>query len=468
MDSINRLKALAYNDIEIFVPMISPHYSVPRHLKPLTNVLNRIIKGEQNIKVLLSVPPRHAKTETILHSIALYLLRNPTKTVGYVSYAQRQSESKTLKAQRYCLKSGVIPDEKMQNRDEWRNKVGGGIITTSIGGALTGQGVDLLIVDDPVKNKQEAESSLTRKKQWEWWEDVAETRLEPGASVIVVMTRWHEDDLAGRILTSEDAKNWTVVRLPAFAESQTERDLFAEKYNLPIGENDPLNRKEGDPLCSERYDSELLESIKIVLGSYAFGALYQQTPSEPEGSIFKVEKIDIVKDYPRNAKLIRYWDKAGTKDGGAYTAGGLMARDNDGIFYICDMVRGQWSANEREKTMKQVADMDGNNVQIWVEQEPGSGGLESADSTIKNLAGFIVRKDKVTGSKETRWEPLSAQVEAGNVKMVYGSWNKKMIDELRALPSGKYKDQADSLAGAFNKLAKFRVIEAGGSFQLRT
>jgi predicted phage terminase large subunit-like protein len=156
--------------------------------------------------------------------------------------------------------------------------------------------------------------------------------------------------------------------------------------------------------------------------------------------------------------MVRYWDKAGTAGGGAYTAGVLLAVHKNGTFYAADVVRGQWSALERERVIRATADLDrqhlGRSVKIYLEQEPGSGGKESIEASLRNLAGFAAYGDRPTGNKDARLEPFAAQVEAGNVALKRGAWNRAFIDELCAVPTGQYRDQADAAAGAFNKLAK--------------
>jgi predicted phage terminase large subunit-like protein len=151
-------------------------------------------------------------------------------------------------------------------------------------------------------------------------------------------------------------------------------------------------------------------------------------------------------------RSVRYWDKAGTTDGGAYTAGVLMHMMHDGRLVIGYVVRGQWSALEREQKINDKAQAKGHSYQIIVEQEPGSGGKESAENTIRMLSGFRVFADRVTGSKEVRAEPFAAQVQAGNVWLVAGDWNHSFLDEMESFPSGKYKDQVDAAAGAFMRL----------------
>lgn len=251
-------------------------------------------------------------------------------------------------------------------------------------------------------------------------------------------TRWHSDDLAGRILASEDGPQWTVISLPAEAEK-----------------NDPLGRTEGAALCPERYDLAALARIHAILGN-SYYALYQQRPTPLEGGMFKRPWFEIVDAAPFNAERVRYWDKAGTAGGGAYSCGVLMCRDTLQRFCIEDVVRGQWSALEREQVIKQTAMADDaryGQVAIWQEQEPGSGGKESAEATVRNLAGHIIHTERVTGDKVTRAEPYAAQCEGKNVKLVKGAWNGAYLEELTGFPHGKYKDQVDASSGAFNKLA---------------
>jgi predicted phage terminase large subunit-like protein len=178
------------------------------------------------------------------------------------------------------------------------------------------------------------------------------------------------------------------------------------------------------------------------------------------GNIFNRAWFKIVAAVPAGLRYVRYTDKAGTAEAdnpaAAFTASVKMGRDDTtGIFYVTNVIRGQWSAHQREQVIKNTAILDGENCQQWVEQEPGSGGKESAQNTVMNLAGFDVHVDKVTGDKLTRANPYSAQVEAGNVCVLLDTWTEAYIDELHNFDpeAGGYKDQVDGSSGAFNKLA---------------
>jgi predicted phage terminase large subunit-like protein len=188
----------------------------------------------------------------------------------------------------------------------------------------------------------------------------------------------------------------------------------------------------------------------------AWASQYQGTPRPPEGSIFKRAWFPIVDSAPADAQRVRYWDLAGTQDGGAYTAGVLMAKSKDKLFYVEDVVRGQWSAAQRDAVILQMAQLDTQRhrgVRTWFEQEPGSGGKEQAAQQVKMLAGFTAHAERVTGDKVTRAMPLAAQAEAGNVRLVRGAWNGGFLEELTSFPNGRFKDQTDGASGAFNKLA---------------
>lgn len=179
------------------------------------------------------------------------------------------------------------------------------------------------------------------------------------------------------------------------------------------------------------------------------------------GKIFNRAWFEIVDAVPATGVEVRYWDKAGTQDAGNWTAGARMKKTGN-VYYIVDCISAQLEAGKREKLLKQTAELDGRSVEIWVEQEPGSGGKESAANTIKNLAGWIVYAEHPTGPKVARWGPLAAQAEAGNVKLLRGPWNKVFLDVLHGVDGGdKRDDEADAASGAFNKLANRASLMIG-------
>jgi len=416
------------------------------HLLHIRAQLDRVTRGEID-RLMLFVPPRHGKSELATVRYPVWRMEcDPTLPVIVGAYNKLLADSFSRKARRIAQERFPLDDER-RAADEWQTAQGGVFRAAGVGTGITGKGARLVIVDDPVKSREEANSAAYRERVWNWYRDDLYTRLEPGGAVILIMTRWHEDDLAGRILASEDAANWTVVKLPALAE-----------------EDDPLGRQPGAALWPARFDETDLKRIRTVLGSQSFTALYQQRPTALEGGLFRRAWFDIVPAVPAQVRRVRYWDKAGTDADGDFTAGALIAADNDGLYYVADVVRGQWSALERERIIRQTAEMDGPGVPIWLEQEPGSGGKESAQATIRSLAGWTVRAERVTGDKLSRAQPLAAQCEAGNVKLVRGPWNAAYLDELTMFPNGRNDDQVDASSGAFAKLVRPAMREAR-SFQ---
>lgn len=201
------------------------------------------------------------------------------------------------------------------------------------------------------------------------------------------------------------------------------------------------------------YRANLL-ALHLVERERLLGGNWKIRPSA--GKIFNRAWFDVVEATPRYGVRVRYWDKAGTPDGGAMTAGALISKTADGLYFIEDVVTGQWSAGEREKVIKQTAQADGRSTVIVIEQEPGSGGLESAQATIKNLSGWNVRADRATGDKYERAGPMSAQCEAGNVKLKRAPWNEGFLRRAHAFSPGgsELKDDVDAAVGAFNYIAK--------------
>jgi predicted phage terminase large subunit-like protein len=427
---------LRRRDFGEWLTYVTPNWSwYWPHLVAVRKQLARITAGENN-RLMIFLHPRLGKSEmTTIRYPVWRLERNPELKIIAGAYNQTLASKFGRKARRIAIERGLELAHDRAAADDWETVAGGGFRAVGVGAGITGLGGDLIVIDDPIKNREEANSEAYRNRVWEWYTDDLYTRLEPGGSIVLIMTRWHEDDLAGRLLGDKGGDDWTVVRIPALAETQKDRDDYHKRAYLPVGEPDPLGRKPGQATCPDRYNGDTLERIRGVLGN-SFHALYQQRPTAPEGDMFKRAWFEIVNEVPDNARRIRYWDKAGTQGGGKFTCGVLLACDGKD-FYVNDLVRGQWSAGA-----------------VWIEQEPGSGGKESAENTIRNLAGFKVFADKVTGDKVSRAEPFAAQCEGGNVKLRKASWNRGYLDRITAFPHGTYADDVDASSGAFNKLVR--------------
>lgn len=461
---------LAYRSLNHFIrqlwPVVDPsEFKNGWHLDTMSEHLEAVSRGEIT-RLIINIPPRHMKS--LMVSVfwpAWTWLHNPSKQWLFASYAESLSIRDSVKCRRLIqslayqnLLMRYQPDFMLtgdQNtKIRFENNLGGYRLATSVGGALTGFGADFICADD-AHNVVEGESETVRQGVLEWWDYAMSTRLndpKTGAYVII-MQRLHEEDLTGHILAKDrENQEWSHLCLPARYEKEN-RTVSPLKFTDPRTVVD-------EPLWPERYGDKELASIEKDLGIYGSAGQLQQRPSPRTGGMFPVENFQLIKAFNKNFILesIRAWDKAGTEDGGARTAGVLMHKMKNGSFLIEDVVKGQWSAGKREAIIKQTAELDGKNVAIWVEQEPGSGGKESAENTIKNLPGYNVHADRVTGDKATRAEPYSAQVEASNVVLIVGEWNRDFIEEHRLFPNGKFLDQCDAAAGAFSRLNMLQKI----------
>lgn len=426
---------------------------------------------------MIWAPPQHGKTE--LASVRLparWLANRPDDPIIMASYAASLAYINSRHA-----RAVVESDEYQEIYPEIRTSKDsrsvelwelqghkGALRAAGVGGGITGNPAMLGIVDDPVKNWEEAQSETFRDRAWEWWRSSFYPRVWENGAIVVIQTRWHEDDLSGRILAQE-ADKWTVLRCPALAETQEDRDTLNAKLGLPLGQPDPLGREPGQPLSPSRFSQEALREIRQTVGGRVWGALYQGAPTVPEGNRIKREWLSRIVDAAPNdvRDRTRYWDFAATAAAGARTAGVRMSVGLDDTIYVEHVVFGQWSTDARNQVVRQTAELDhsqfGNYGNLWVEQEPGSSGVDAINALTKYLQGFAIQADKVTGSKDTRLEPFAAQAEAGNVRLVRGNWNAAYIEELCSVPNGRFRDMADATAGAYNKLAGggFEVINLG-------
>lgn len=327
------------------------------------------------------------------------------------------------------------------------NVLGGNRFTSSVGGTMTGQHGDILIVDDPLDPKRAA-SKQELKATNDWIQSTLTTRkTDKERSVqVLVMQRLAQQDPSG-VLLEKKAKGIKKIKhicLPAEINESLRPvpEKLAEKYTDGL-------------LDPKRLPREVLRDIEADLGQYQYAGQMGQTPIPISGGMFKVKNFNIIDTMPEPSKIVRtvrYWDKAGTKDGGCYTVSVKMSLLLNGMFLISSIIRQQLATEEREDLILATARGDGESVEIWIEQEPGSGGKDSAKQTVKMLAGYNVRVDRPSGDKAYRASPFSVQVNRGNVYLLQSPLIEEYMDELKFFPKSKYKDQVDASSGAFSAL----------------
>ena len=417
----------------------------PKHLQVLIADLEHVEQTPGD-RVVYVMPPRHAKTATVSERFPVYCLKkHPEWRVIGGSYAQSLANKISRRARRIAEGEITISSDR-DAVEEWETIEGGGYRAVGVGAGITGHGGNLIVIDDPVKSREQADSQVYRDKVWDWWKEDLYTRLEPGGRVIVVQTRWHGDDLAGRILAED--QGFRVVHFPAIA---TGTDW----------------RKTGEALWPERFDVEALDKIKTVIGSRAFSALYQGSPIPEEGAMFKREWFRISSALPTNiVRMVRYWDLAATEARrGAdpdWTVGALLGLDADGRVWVLDVRRMRGTPQTVKALVHQTAQSDGTDVEIFIEQEPGSSGKIVVDDFRRSLLGFTVRGNRETGDKVSRARPLASQAEIGNVWLVDAPWNRDYLDEVEGFPYFAHDDQVDGTSGAFNRLAKAGLLDLAG------
>jgi predicted phage terminase large subunit-like protein len=406
--------------------------------------------GKQGIgRLMVFMPPRHGKSLSVSKLFpAWFIGRNPDARMIMASYGASLAKKNSrfvrnmIKGKRY---QEVFPDVKLADdtasAQEWDiADHEGGAVSAGVGGGITGHGANLLIIDDPVKSRHEAESQIYRDNLVEWYGD-AYTRLEePGGAVILMHTRWHEDDLAGHLL-ADGTDEWTVLSLPALAES-----------------DDPIGRTEGAALWPDRYDVPKLNKIEENLGEYRFTAEYQQKPKAKAGALFDTALITVIDHLPACKAIVRFYDLAvTTKKKSDYTVGVKLGVTVDEQPIIFDVWRAQKAAPDVQDAIAQNAAIDGTDVPIRLEAE--KAGIIELDYLLRDsrLHNFRIDAQPPQGDKYTRAGPFAKQVKAGRALMVRGTWNRAYLDELSMFPSGAHDDQVDATSGAWDMLGHISV-----------
>jgi len=460
-----------------------PHWNW--HIKYLCQemqkVAERVAKGlPKRYDLIINVPPGTTKSTICVIMFPVWCWINwPWMRFVAASY------SATLSLEHAEYSRDLVRSEKFQNifpyirikrdKDQKGNfrveelifddkgeitkvKLGGSRFSTSVGATLMGFHGHILLVDDPINPKEfSAESELTTANHW-MDQTLSQRKINKDITpTILIQQRLHQDDPAGHIL-AKDHKKLKHICLPGEIINYGHKvSPKALKQYYTEGLLDPV-----------RMGTGVLLEMEVDLRQYGYAGQVGQDPTPPKGGMFKVDNFHVVAHMPDMEEIefsLRYWDKAGTEGGGAYSCGPLIHKLKNGKYIFSDVNRGQWSSEKREGQILKTAEADrmvyGSKYRIWVEQEPGSGGKESAEATIKMLAGFKVQPDKVQANKIHRADTYSVQVNYGNILLLSGDWNKAFIEEHRYFPFSKYKDQVDSAAGGFTKATRSGTIYIG-------
>ena len=402
------------------------------------------------LRLIVSLPPRHGKSELLSHWTPVWFLANWShKRVGLASYAAEPAEQWGRLARDSVIENenglGIRVRDDLSKVGRWQLTTGGGMMTVGVGGPFTGYGFDLLILDDPIKNRQEADSITMRNHLWEWWRSTARTRLEPGGSIIVVTTRWHEDDLVGRLLgdeyTEEQAAGdkWEHIRLPALAEP-----------------GDPLGREEDAPLWPERYGASALAALRVSVGPQEWPGLFQQRPSHEGGSVFRDDWWVMIKTVSPGEQVFQFWDTAfKTGQQNDYSVCCTMTTTPNG-YAVLDVWRNRVEYPDLLKAMKSLAERHPKVSAIFVE-DAASG--QSVVQSLRRETRLPVLPVKPSGDKVLRANKVTGTVEAKKITLPRAApWLQAFREELAAFPNGVHDDQVDAFVGCLTQMME----RAGG------
>jgi predicted phage terminase large subunit-like protein len=433
-----------------------------RHLTFLSDKIAQV--AVKPTFLIINLPPRHGKSELVSHWTPVWFLKRfPWKKVGLASYEMGFASEwggaakDTIVEHSDELNLELTSDTKAKGR--WKLKgYGGGMTVAGIGGPLTGRGFDLIVIDDPIKNDQEALSPTYRKRLWNWYKTTLRTRLEPGGSIIVVLTRWHEADLAGQLTTvQEDEPDdpsardpWEIINLPAVAEK-----------------NDPLGRQEGEPLWPERFDAAALANLRQVEGPFWWAALYQGRPQPEGGGIIKQAWFKYYQDadLPRNDKgvlkmprLIQIWDTAFKENQAADRSACLTLATGTLGFYVMDLYVRRLEYPDLVRMAMAQADK-WNPDSIYIEDK-ASG--QSLIQQLKRDTRLPIRIVKAEDDKVTRAHSVTGTIEAGRVLLpARAPWLADFLAEVSSFPTGPHDDIPDVLVHGLRVLKAARLISGG-------
>ena len=420
-------------------------YNHARHTKLICEKLMQVEEGKIK-RLMIFLPPRHSKSMTVSETFPSFFIgKKPNRRVILISYGDilarkfgRSNKSKLDEFGEEVFDISLRSDNASVTNwgiESYR----GGMISTGIGGPITGEGADLLIIDDPIKNRKEANSQTYRDMIWNEWQNTLLTRLQPNGAVILIMTRWHEDDLAGRLLNPEYGliDDWDILKIPALSENK----------------NDPLGRKIGEPLWPEfGFDKEWAAKTKKSIGSQAWASLYQQRPSPQEGSIVNRNWWKYYRQAPEKLdEVIQSWDCAfkETADG-SYVVGQVWGRKGANK-YLLDQFRARIDFTGTIRAIRTLsAKWPEGRLKLVEEAANGPAVI----STLKQEISGIVPV-RAQGSKEARLHAVAPDIEAGNVYIPDPSiapWIHDYVEELAAFPNGANDDQVDATSQALYRL----------------
>lgn len=434
------------------------------------------VKNERSPRLMLFMPPRHGKSEIVSNNFPSWVLGNaPWMEIMLSSYAVSLATDFS-KANRDRIRNSdvyhsLFPDCRIDRNHEgaelWKTTVRGGFLAAGVGGPITGRGANVFIVDDPVKNYEEAESETVRESVKNWWRSTARTRLSPGGGVLIIQTRWHDDDLAGFLhneylegmkegIPEEELEKFEIISFPAEAESEEFLDDDMNLYK-DIHEADVPVRKirdVGDPLHPERYSLNYLRQTRRTMGERLYGALYQQNPVPDTGDFFRIEDFRYYTSEPHLGPRPVYfaWDFAvSLKQTSDFNVGVAAMYNEYGEVVVLDVLRGRWRVDElTDKMVELIGRFPHNAAKLGIERGVIWEAIKDTFFRKMNKRGLQVSIDyslRPMTDKRIRARPLQAWMQAGKLKFPAGQpWMEQVKNELLRFDAGVHDDVVDAFA----------------------
>ena len=430
------------------------------HLQVICEHLEAVTRGEIK-RLIINIPPRHSKSSLVAVMWPAWTwikrkrdhgpLAGPQVKFMAASYAHSLSVRDSVKGRR-LIESPVYQERwggrfkltsDQNTKIRFENDKGGYRLATSVGGALTGEGGDVIIVDDPI-NISDAASETVRRTTIDWWDESMSTRLNaPDAGAyVVIMQRVHDQDLTGHLLVKG---GWTHLCLPA---------RFEPDHIYPFAADPRTHDRE--LLWPERFSESAITQLERDLGSYGAAGQLQQRPSPRRGGMFDPDWWEYEPAAPKAGRAVRAWDLAASTEIGASWTAGVLMRIHQDVYYVEDVVRIRDTPEKVERLIVSTAKRDGKEVTIDLPQDPGQAGKMQVRYYVRQLAGFNARYSPESGSKEQRAVAMSSQTEARNVKLVTGDWNAAFVAEAALFPNSDHSDQIDASSRAFHRLTQRR------------
>jgi len=444
-DYVRQLTAsLARDSFLHFIKFVKPDYQFNWHHLVLIDALQRLSDRKYS-RLVVMLPPRHGKSELVSRLFPAWCFcRNQNEQVIVASYALDLASAMNRDCQRIITSekyAELFPEVKLSEgesgymRTTKRFDIVGGkgyYLASGVGGGITGAGATVGIIDDPVKNAEDADSKTIRDKTWEWYRTTFRTRFEPGAIEVICQTRWHDDDLTGRVLKGRKAGE-EVISLPALCEAPEE------------------NRSIGDALWPERYSREALLETKEDVGTRSWIALYQQKPSDEDGGLIK--KVWFPRYDPRkyslaNKKVNFFIDTAYTSEEKNDPTAGIAYVKEGADYYVLEVSADWMEFNEQVKFTKDFSQRNGYTSLSIIRVEPKATGKSIVQvmkaGTDLNIKEGVSPKE----SKVSRVNSVSGVLEGGRVFLPEGmEWVNNFLNECAAFPNAAHDDQVDCLTG---------------------